>query len=456
MSRNQKPNILFLMDDQHRFDYLGCMGAGFVRTPNIDSLAERGTLFTHCFTNSPLCVPSRVSLASGLLPSRLGALDNGVYLPPNITTFYQRLRDNGYRVGCVGKLDLGKPDPYNGRYGDRPCAYQWGFTHPEECEGKMHAGQSATPIGPYSHYLQERGLLGDFHEDYKKRAKNGHSLCYWDSVLPTEAFADSYIGRRAAEWIDKAPDDYPWFYFVSFVGPHDPYDPPTEYADKYRNAEMPAPIHDSLEDKPGWIQRKKVTDDPAKIAEARRQYCAATELIDDQIGQILQALERRGIADNTYIIFASDHGEMLGDHGLFQKSVPYEAAIHVPLIVAGPGIAANQVSDEMVELIDLNPTVCEMAGLPRQQNIDGRSFLGLLTGETDGHRRDIFTMEFNFRCVRTAKYKLVEHYNDIRELFDLESDPDELHNIADREPGVVQELSKRMRQRILENATYRG
>ncbi|MBT3272035.1 MAG: sulfatase-like hydrolase/transferase, partial [Spirochaetales bacterium] len=136
----EKPNVLLIMSDQQRFDYLGYAGASFVNTPNLDRLAERGTAFSHCVTNAPVCAAARIGLATGLQPFRVGSLSNTSFLPRSSTTYYQRVRDNGYRVGCVGKLDLAKPDRYNGRYGDRPCIYGWGFTHPEECEGKMHAG----------------------------------------------------------------------------------------------------------------------------------------------------------------------------------------------------------------------------------------------------------------------------------------------------------------------------
>ena len=195
-----RPNILFIMDDQHRWDYLGSMGADFVRTPNLDKLARRGVRFTQCTTNSPVCAAARIGLASGLQPCRLGALGNGFFLPRSATTYYQRLRDHGYYVGCVGKLDLAKPDHYNGRDGDRPQTYMWGFTHPVECEGKGHAGQSKTPRGPYNHYLKEKGLLDAFVDDYDRRRREGgqHRVCH-DSVLPTEAFEDVYIGRRSVE-----------------------------------------------------------------------------------------------------------------------------------------------------------------------------------------------------------------------------------------------------------------
>jgi choline-sulfatase len=439
-------NILFIMDDQHRHDYLGSAGVYFLQTPHLDRLAARGVRFTQCTTNAPVCAPSRIGLASGLHPGRLGCLDNSGRLPLGTTTYYQRLRDSGYRVGCVGKLDLRKSDGYNGRYGDRPYAYSWGFTHPEECEGKMHAGSSATPIGPYTHYLEEKGQLQNFHADYQQRSATSFVTDCRDSVLATEDFEDAYIGRRAAEWIEAVSEDFPWHYFVSFVGPHDPFDPPTEYGERYRDAPVPPAIADSLEGKPEWVKQRSFDLSADEIARTRRQYCAATQLIDDQIGLILDALERRGQLDNTYIIFASDHGEMLGDHGLYTKSAAYEASLRVPLIIAGPDIARGRVSDALCELIDLNATICEFAGLAPQQGIDARSLAPVLRGETDEHRQETVAELRNFRCVRTATHKYIHNYNDTNELYDLEKDPDELHNIAGDAPDLVADLARRMRR----------
>src|SRR6056297_3962727 len=247
----RQPNFLFIMDDQHRFDYLGCAGGDFIRTPNIDRIAEGGMRFQNCFFNAPLCAPARIGLAAGLQPARMGALSNNAFLPRSKTTYYQRLRDAGYRVGSIGKLDLAKAAKYTGRYGDRPCNYMWGFTHPEECEGKMHAGSSPSPLGPYTYYLKNKDLLEDFYEDYRRRGRGGWNIgVSEDSVLPLEDFEDCYIGRKGAEWIKNIPDDFPFHLFVSFVGPHDPFDPPEEYAEHYRSAEMPARIQDTGEGKP--------------------------------------------------------------------------------------------------------------------------------------------------------------------------------------------------------------
>lgn len=451
-----QPNLLFIMDDQHRYDYLGCAGADFVRTPHMDRLAARGVRFSQCATNSPICAPTRIALASGLMAHRVAPFDNASFLSHNVPTYYQRLRDHGYRVGCVGKLDLAKPDGYNGRYGDRPVVYSWGFTHPEECEGKMHGGRSPEPRGPYGFFLQERGLYETFHRDYVRRMVEASSpddqTERWietqshDSVLPVDAFEDVYIGQRAAEWIEQVPDDFPWHYFVSFVGPHDPFDPPSEYAERYRDAAVPDAIPYGMDGKPAWVQRRAAQRDPDNTATVRRQYCALIELIDTQIGRILDALERRNMLENTVIVFASDHGEMLGDHGLYQKSAAYEPALRVPLIVAGPGVAEGVVSDALVELFDVNPTLCELAGLPPQAHIDARSFAPILRGERDEHRSEQITSMHNFRAIRTGTHKLIESYNDVTELYDLAADPQERHNIAGEAPEQVQALGRRMRR----------
>ena len=452
----RRPNVLFVMADQHRFDYLGCAGAEFLHTPNLDRLAAQGTRFTQCITDCPVCAPARIGLATGLRPSRLGSLDNASYLPLSTPTHYQHFRDRGYRVGCVGKLDLAKPAHYNGRYGDRPCVYAWGFTHPEECEGKMHAGSSPSPIGPYTHYLQEHHLLQRFYEDYQARKERGWIVgASHDSVLPTNAFEDAYIGRRAAEWIARVPDDFPWYYFVSFVGPHDPFDPPAAYAERYRHAGVPSPIEDDLTGKPAWIKARQVKASAEDVALARRQYCAAIELIDDYVGQILDALQARGQLENTYVVYSSDHGEMLGDHGLFTKSVAYEASLRVPLIVAGPGIPAGQASDALVQLMDIHPTLCELAGLPVPHDIDAQSVVPLLAGERTDHRCHTVSVIRNWRCLRTAQHKLIRNENDVTELYDLERDPCELDNIASAEPSLVRALSQRLRDQLLEGRWLR-
>ncbi len=459
MAKSERPNILMIMADQLRHDWLGCAGADHVSTPNLDGIAERGVRFTQCSTPSPICAPARISLTSGLLPHRLGALDNSAYLPISTPTFYQRLRDYGYHVGCVGKLDLAKSDRYNGLSGARPRTFGWGFTHPVEAEGKMHAGNSATPIGPYTKWLDDRGLLQKFHENYSvTRPKlpwfEAQTL---DSALPTEAFEDLWIGRRAEQWLEDIDGDFPWHLLVSFVGPHNPFDPPTEYADRYRGKAMPKPMADDLNGKPEWIRERAArtmgTDEQHAIA--RRQYSASTTAIDDAVGGVLRALEARGWLENTYIIVTSDHGELLGDHHLYTKHAAYETSMRVPLIIAGPGIVGGQTSEALVELEDLNPTVCDIAGVPSLENIDGRSVLDVAHDPSREHRSAAVTTEVNYRAIRTREWKYVESLNDTSELYDLTADPNETRNVVGERRDIAKDLARQLHARLIEGEQLR-
>ena len=202
----------------------------------------------------------------------------------------------------------------------------------------MHAALTRpdAPLGPYGRWLAERCLFETFVADYHERLTeiinhncrgpddppHAGTRFYDDSVLPTEAFADSYIGRRACQWLRDVPDSSPWHVFVSFVGPHDPFDPPTEYAERFRAAPVSPPVLDPNDGRPAPIRRKEYGNTPEQILDARRQYTAALSLIDDQIGTILDTVEEHQLAEDTVVMFTADHGEMLGDHRLFQKNVP--------------------------------------------------------------------------------------------------------------------------------------
>lgn len=450
------PNVLVIMADQYRHDFLSCAGASFMPTPNLDRLAARGIRFTQCATTSPVCAPARIGLASGLLPHRLGSRNNLSFLPRRIPTYYQQFRDYQYRVGCVGKLDLAKPEPYNGWNGDRPCLFGWGFTHPEECEGKMHAGSSSSPIGPYTRFLHERGLLEGFHEDYARRRNAGKGM--WsceDSVLPADAFEDAYIGQRACDWIGSVPEDFPWYYFVSFVGPHDPFDPPTVYADRFRSAQMPPPVPMARAGKSRFAQERMVEVSMEEALVAKRQYCASTAVIDDWVGRILDALETRGALDNTYIVFTSDHGEMCYDQGLCQKHVAYEASLRVPLLVAGPGIEPG-VSDALVELHDIHPTLCDLAKVPNLPDVDAASFAPVLRGACDEHRPATVAVEDPFECIRDRAWKYIRNLGDHDELYNLEADPLEQRNVIDEHPEQAQGMRLALRRRLMEGGWLRG
>jgi arylsulfatase len=185
-----------------------------------------------------------------------------------------------------------------------------------------------------------------------------------------------------------------------------------------------------------------------EVATVRRQYTASLALIDDQIGQILQTLDERGLTENTYVLYCSDHGEMLGDHGLYQKSIHYEAALRVPLIVTGPDITPA-VSDALVELSDINPTLQELAGVPPRPGLDARSFLPVLRDPTASHREETISQLDNCRALRTRDHKFVYNQNDLPELYDLREDPDELRNLASRRPELATAMQRRLTRRLM-------
>lgn len=458
----RQPNIVLISADQLRHDWLGYRGADWVNTPNIDALAQRGVTFSGCCATAPLCAPARISLATGLSPMRFAHVGNSGYLPLSRPTYYQRLRDAGYHVAVTGKLDLAKPDEYNGVRGERPITFSWGFTHPLECEGKMHAGRrrksDGGPLGPYGRFLQERGVFDRFADDYARRSQHGDEEdAAWDSVLETEEFADVYIGQRAADWIRTRTYEFPWHLVVNFVGPHNPFDPPTEYADHFRAADMPEAIPAGSDGRPDYVQtRMNLHADPGKILAARRQYAAAIEVIDDQVGQLCAALEERGELESTWIVFTSDHGEMLADHGLWTKKVHYESALRVPLLIAGPGLdLSGETIDVPVEGHDLNPTICELAGVSPAANIDAKSLLPVLRGLEASHRPDCFSVLHEALCLRTPQYKLIASRSGFSELYDLEQDPNEQHNIAGSMPEMVQSLQSRLQERYMEGGAYR-
>lgn len=448
MNAPASPNILFLFTDQQRHDYVGYSSGGVVDTPNLDRLAARGMVFTHCCTNSPICAPARIGLATGCAPVRVAPNANRSNLPPDAPTYYQRLRDAGWHVGCVGKLDLlkagdGRPPSLTG---DRPATFGFGFTRPVELEGKWHSGYHAHAHGPYTARLAEAGLLAAYHEDYQKREALGYPNNCWDSILPEELWQDAYAADRAVEWIRNADERRPWHLFVSFAGPHDPFDPPKRLADKYRDRPMPAAIPGDG-NKPAWLKRLSAQGDAGEIRRSRAQYCACIEMIDDQVGRILVALEERGMANDTIIVFSSDHGESLGDHGLWEKQTPYDPSIRVPLLVCGPGIAAG-VSHELVELIDLAPTLCELGGTTMADGIDARSLAPILRDGRGAHREDVLVTMPDFHCLRDARWKYIRHLNDREELYDLRDDPAETRNVAANNPDVLAARRGRLRERL--------
>lgn len=423
---SQQPNILFIIADHHRWDWLGCAGYDIpVRTPNIDRLAQRGVLFEQCICQSPLCAPSRASLATGLYPHRTGVPDNEFDLDPSITTYMQLLRGHGYRVATCGKSDLHKKTKWYGLEGWTRLMGQFGFTEAIDQAGKLDAALHSgwpTPSDPYMAYLHQQGLAKIHHDDYIKRRayRQEHGRAGWPAPFDRRHHTDDFAGRAALDPLNGFPVSEPWYLQVNMPGPHDPYDAPAELLERYADVDFDMPVAADPEDR---------TDHQA----IRRNFAAMIEGIDEWVGRLVEAVAMRDELENTIIVYTSDHGEMLGEHGRWAKQVPFEASIRVPLIIAGPSIQSGVRSDALVELTDLAPTFVDQVGLNIPSEWDAKSLTQLLANENADHRDAQISMLHDWQLVRTQEWKLVMTDGEPSHLYNLAMGFHELENVIDSE-----------------------
>lgn len=429
----RQPNFLFFFPDQHRPDWLGCNPALPLRTPHLDRLMARGTRFTNAFTPSPLCSPARACLALGQDFVRCEVKENGHNTPTSRPTYYRHLRDAGYNVAGVGKFDLHKADHDWGLDGSR-LLREYGFTAGIDNEGKGDAITSyrrngMSPKGPYMQFLKEQGLDKLHLAMYEPHIGKPDVLNYPAvTALPDHAYCDNWVAENGLRFLRGFPAGKPWHLVVNFVGPHGPFDVTAAMRARWENVTLPPPV-----DHP---------DPHAQVVRERRQnYAAMIENIDAHVGRMIAEVERRGELDHTVIVYASDHGEMLGDHGRWAKSIYYTPSSGIPLIAAGPGIRAGVTSDALVLLQDLAATFLDYAGAPPLPGRDARTLRGLLEGRSERHRDYIVSGLNKWLMVATARHKLVRGPGSDPVLFDLANDPDEMTNIATAHPDVVKDLS---------------
>lgn len=449
-----KWNILMIMADQFRLKTLDGMGDN-IDTPNIKRIMDRGVVFNQAACTSPLCTPSRASLATGKLPHNCGVIVHDAVLPLDAVTYYQELRKAGYRVGVAGKTDLHKKDKYVGIHGNLPSMYHYGFTDPFEIEGKMNFAKlvkdeegNIIPQGPYQKYLNDKGVLEHISEDYKARLRKYPKYYAEPSVLDSaEDFQDTFVGKAAEEWLNNVDDDVPWHYFVSFAGPHNPWDPPIEELKKQEGKEHPAAIEDIFENKPEWVKKRAGIQTAGMTEEdlqkLKKSYAASVSVIDNWVGRLLDILERRKLDKNTVVIFCADHGEMLADHGLLEKKCMYESSVRIPLVISAPWMNEGRDSNALAQLMDLAPTCMELAGLNYDKNVmDARSLIPILYGKEEALRPVQISELINCQMVYDGKYKWIRNWNDLDELYDLENDQSELHNLIFEREDIAKELMK--------------
>ena len=430
---SDRPNILWYCTDQQRFDTIGALGNPHVRTPVLDGLVNEGVAFTHTYCQSPICTPSRSSFMSGLYPSRVHNTRNGndtfPAWPPVITKL---IADAGYTCGLVGKFHLQSSGKRTEPRIDDGFSY-WKFSHaPRDDWEEGH---------DYANWVREQG--GDL-----------DALRQSEDRVPTELHQTTWGSERSIEFI-RQDHDRPWLLNVNVYDPHPPFIPPRSYAEQFNPADMPGPhfkesdleAQAKLGDCDFQDEIRTPEEHDAKGAQAR--YYAMIAQIDDQFGRILAALDESGQRDNTVIIFTSDHGESLGDHGLMFKGCRfYEGLVRVPLIISWPQrFARNKQSDALVEMLDLSATLLDLAGVEEPDYLQGISLCPILTIESDGTSHRSFVRSEYFDALdpyftggsgtfatmhRTRRHKLcVYHGKGVGELFDLENDPWEYENLWD-------------------------
>lgn len=445
-----RPNIVVIQADQMAAQALGAYGDTAAHTPEIDQLAEQGALFERAYCNTPLCAPSRASMMTGRMPSEIDCADNGDDFPASVPTFAHRLRDAGYHTALIGRMHFIGPDQHHGFEErlttdvypadldmvpdwDRPLADRLQWYH--DADAVFSAGVS------------QASVQQDFDDEVS-----------WRSLR--------HLNDRVRANQD-AGSELPFLMVTSFIHPHDPYEPPREHWDRFEGVDIPGPAHPEPphpEQDPHTHRLRlmsgfdKRTPDAGQVSRARRAYYAAVSYIDDCVGRIRRRLQELDLLDNTVIIVTSDHGDMLGEKGLWYKMSPYEQSSRVPLIMVGPeGVVPRGRFANPVSLVDLMPTLLEVsaAAEPGEAVMDaaGISLLESIrqeqSGQTGPEDRDVVieylaegTYAPQLTMVR-GRYKFITCAGDPDQLFDLEVDPQELRNrAADSE---YEELVQQMR-----------
>jgi len=425
------PNILLLLPDQHRFDWTGLNPALPLRTPNLNRLAERGTTFTHALCPSPLCAPSRASLAAGKAYPRCRVANNQEDYPLDQPTFYGLLREAGYYVTGVGKFDLQKASARHSLDG-KALIKDWGFSAGQDSKGKWDAVNSwdGAPHDAYLAYLDAHDLAQLHIDDMHSRRGAAYTATH-PTPLPEHAYGDNWVGDQGLRLLEGFPGDRPWFLQVNFTGPHDPMDVTQSMWEAWQDVDF-APAHAN-------------TDvDAATHTRIRRNYAAMVENIDRHLGRYLDAITARGELDRTLVVYSSDHGEMLGDHDLWGKSSFTQPSVGVPLAIAGPGVATGATFDGPVSLHDLAATFLEAATVPVPAEMDSLSLWPVLSGGAGAHRAyvhaGLVTPKRAWHLVDDGHHKLVRVTGAPPLLFDLRDDPWEDVNLATERPEVVARL----------------
>lgn len=507
----RKPNFLLFISDQHRADWLGCYGHPVVRSPNIDSLAARGARFDDFHVALPVCMPNRASLLTGRYPSVHGLRHNGCVLSQRANTFVEVLAADGYRTATIGKSHL-QPFSSNRPKGGPvletgPIAEAWkpDVVPYEEEQPGSYAGEEVytvrTPYYGYQHVemVTDHGdKCGGHYGQWFRRAHPNWRELYdpanelphnyncpqaYRTPVPEESYPTAWIANRAAVWIrEQAGSDAPFFAFVSFPDPHHPFNPPGKYWSMYQPEQFEVGLPYSAHENPPpplrylrerWErgEREAVSQaafyaDDQALREAMALTAGMVTMIDDRIGEVLTALEESGQAEDTIVIFASDHGDYLGDYNLLLKGpLPTRAITRTPFIWADPSDRRACTSSTLASTIDISATILDRAGVAPYWGMQGKSLIpniqdgrpvrdALLIEHHDGGPRMGFDKPARARCLLTDRWRMtVFKDEDWGELYDRKADPGETRNLWDDKAHrhIRAELTDRLVHEMIRN-----
>jgi arylsulfatase len=432
----RRPNVLLLYTDQQRWDTIAAAGYPHMHTPNLDALASRGALFENAFCNSAVCMPSRQSMLTGRYPSVVGCVTNGVEMPPGIPTVWDVLKPYGYHAANLGKLhfknhsnrDHREPHPTYGLdtliLSDEPGCYEDAYiqwvrrrdpSQVENCRCGTPPAWTGKPVEKLRSPVHPYAFEG-----------------------PEDMTHSAFVAEETVDFIRRRRDET-FFAIAGFYAPHSPFNPPQRFLDMYDPAALPPPAMNEGEDRFGLSEDEWLN--------VRAHYYALVSHVDDQVGRILSALDEAGLREDTIVIFTADHGEHLGDHGTVGKGAPgLDSCAHVPLIVSWPGrLPEGAVCSQLIEAVDLVPTVLECCAVQVPPYMQGRSFRPLLEGKEYEPRTSAFIehrtpFRDSWKTVRTADLKYCAGSHAGEQLYDLQSDPQELRSVAD-EPGYADALA---------------
>jgi arylsulfatase A-like enzyme len=483
---DKNPNVLFVITDQQRADHNGFMGNPVVRTPNLDRLAESGMVFENAWVSNPVCMPNRSTIMTGRMPSAHGVIFNDRSLDWGANTFVRRFRKSGYRTGLIGKSHLqhgmskNSIVPFRGESsGHLPFPDGWDQVEdferyidgrpvdPEDFYGFDHIELSidhgARVAGHHLQWaLESGGRLEDLLIDQDADAPGSDHSSHWRQIYrppyPEELHSTSYVTERTIDFIDEAQRaERPWLAWCSFPDPHHPMTPPGKWFDMYEPGAMPLPEsrHDSLADAPEHLrlyaaiqpkdQRNWVAPCGYGNDELLGQAIAATygmiSMVDEGVGRVLTHLEAIGVRDNTIVVFTADHGDMMGDHGLFLKGfMHYRGTLQVPMVIDMPELAPGR-TRSLASSIDLGPTLMDLCGITAYDGIQGHSLVPVLEDGAASARDSVLIEDdvpmitarltpipARTRTLLMGDYRYTRNSKGEEQLFRLSDDPGELRD----------------------------